>query len=105
MRRKLRSGRRSATCPGPCKSCSGSLLPVADFCYYLGVGIEMKACEWCGKEFPVRRAGTRFCWETSRCRTAASRARKKVRAQQEQSKKDALRDTIARVTNRKDVKS
>lgn len=53
----------------------------------------------------MRRAGARFCWETSRCRTAASRARKKARAQQDQSKKDALRDTIARVTNRKDAKS
>lgn len=53
----------------------------------------------------MRRAGARFCWETSRCRTAASRARKKARAQQEQSKKDALRDAIARATNRKDAKS
>lgn len=70
----------------------------------------LKACEWCGELFVVRRFGAKFCWQTSRCRTAASRAAKRARDAQPaeavqapvaENKMAALRAAVERVTSRK----
>jgi hypothetical protein len=63
---------------------------------------DIRACEWCGEWFSPRRSDARFCSTTSKCRTAAHRARRKAAAQPAVDRLDRLRQALHRVSSTKE---
>jgi hypothetical protein len=71
---------------------------------------EQRACEWCSEWFTPTRADARYCPGTSKCRTAALRARRQEEAEQAAAQSgsgrlDRLRQALQRVTSTREQTS